>query len=126
VAGAILMSELDRVFVRGLEVWGRVGVYPFEHEIEQRLLFDVQAELDLEPAARDDDLRCALDYDAVSAVCRGVVHRQHHQLIETIAHRSALEILALDPRIQAVEVEVHKPGAVPDAADVSVRMRRTR
>ncbi|MGF1510478.1 MAG: dihydroneopterin aldolase [Myxococcota bacterium] len=117
---------MDVVTVRGLEVSASVGIYPFEATILQQLFFDVFVELDLEAAAIGDDLDNGLDYDAVSEVCRAVARERHHRLIESLALRCIHGIFELDSRIASVEVEVHKPGAVPDAADVSVRLKRRR
>lgn len=116
---------VDTVSVEGLEVGARVGVYDFEKGILQRLVIDVHVDCDLAPAGHSDALEDALDYDGIAAICRTVVGRQHHQLIETIAESIAREVKAtLGARSSGVEVRVAKPGAVPDARSVAVRVRR--
>jgi dihydroneopterin aldolase len=54
------------------------------------------------------------------------VRRDPVNLLETVAERVASAILA-DPRIDAVEVTIHKPQAPIETAfaDVSVTIRRT-
>lgn len=116
---------VDTVSVEGLEVGARVGVYDFEKGILQRLVIDVSVDCDVAPAAASDALADAVDYDRISAICRAVCTRRHHELIETIAENIAQEVRgALGARIQGVEVRVAKPGAVPDARTVAVRIRR--
>lgn len=111
--------------VEGLEVGARVGVYPHEQGILQRLIIDIAASVDLEPAARTDALEDALDYDRIADICRAVVGAQHHRLIETVAVRIASEVKAAFPeRVSEVEVRVQKPGAVPGARTVAVTVRR--
>jgi len=116
---------MERVRLTGLEVWGEVGVYDFEHGVKQRMVFDVEAWLDLSRAAETDDLAHALDYDGIARVCREVVTSRHHDLIEAIA-KEVCDQLMEDARLRKLQVEVHKPGAVPDAADVSVLFSRER
>lgn len=116
---------MDRVFLKGLEVFAPIGVYEHEHGIEQKLLFDVVCDFDLAAAGASDALEDTLDYDRVAAICREVAKSRHHQLIEVVAEKICARVLA-ELAVSAVEVEVNKPGAVPDAASVAVRIRRTR
>lgn len=117
---------MHRVYLEGLQVMGRVGVYPFEHGIDQRLVLSVRADLDLTKAGRTDDLQHALDYDGLAQACRDVVAARHHRLIEAIAHEVLDRLLETHPAVDRVWVRVEKPGAVPDAATVAVEMERDR
>lgn len=114
---------MDRVFLRGLEVSAPIGVYAHEKGIEQRLVFEVVADFDLSRAGASDDLADTLDYDRIAAICREVATSRHHELIEAVAETVAARVLD-ELGVAAVEVEVAKPGAVPDAASVAVRVRR--
>jgi dihydroneopterin aldolase len=115
----------DRIALLGLELSAGIGVYPHEKGVEQRLIVDVEMELqDLVRAAKSDDLAATVDYDRVAAICREVVRSRHHQLIEAVAEEIAARTLALDARIDLVTVRVEKPGAVPDARTVRVEITR--
>lgn len=115
----------DQVLLRGLEVFAPIGVYDHERGIEQRLVFDLTADFDLAAAGASDDLADTLDYDRMAKICREVAGSRHHDLIEAVAAKVAERVLAELP-VAAIEVELRKPGAVPDAASVGVRIRRTR
>lgn len=115
----------DQILLCGLEVFAPIGVYEHEHGIEQRLLFDVAADFDVSKPGRSDDLRDTLDYDRMAAICREVATLKHHALIEVLAEQIAARVLA-ELGVSGVEVKVSKPGAVPDAQTVAVRIRRTR
>ena len=91
----------DTVSIRDLRVATVIGVYEWEREIEQTLVFGVDM------AARDD-IAAALDYSAVAATVRAVVTEGKFQLIETAAERVAERLLA-DYRLGWVRVEVAKP-----------------
>ena len=117
----------DRITLAGIEVWAHHGV--LDHEVEQGQPFriDVTVEGDLAGAASADDLDATVDYrwlaDAVTTAATGGPYR----IIERVAGAVAEAVLE-HPRVDAVEVTVHKPRAplpVP-LADVSVTVRRER
>ncbi len=98
----------DTVSIRDLHVATVIGVYDWEREIEQTLVFGVDMAADVTAAAASDDIAHALDYSAVAATVRTVVTEGKFQLIETAAHRVAERLLA-DYRLGWVRVEVAKP-----------------
>ena len=98
----------DTVSIRDLRVATVIGVYDWEREIEQTLVFDVDMAADVAAAAAHDDIADALDYSAVAATVRTVVTEGKFQLIETAAERVAERLLA-DYRLGWVRVEVTKP-----------------
>ncbi len=114
---------VDRILVEGLEVEASVGVYAHERGALRRLLIDLAVSRDITAAASTDDLRQTLDYDHLAALCRKVVDAGHLNLIETVAERIAQQILLL-AGVQAVQVRVAKPGAVPHARQVAVQIIR--
>jgi dihydroneopterin aldolase len=115
----------DVISVEGLKVDARIGVYPFEAEIRQRLLIDLRLRTDIAPAASSDDVSKTIDYDAVAEIARSTAREQHHRLIETVAEKIAARILdRWRGQVRQVSVRVAKPGAVPDAFTVAVEIVR--
>jgi dihydroneopterin aldolase len=98
----------DTVSIRDLRVSTVIGVYDWEREIEQALTFSIDMAADVAKAARNDDIRDALDYSAVAQAVRTVVIEGRFQLIETAAERVAERLLA-DYGQEWVRVEVVKP-----------------
>jgi len=98
----------DTVSIRDLRVATVIGVYDWEREIEQTLVFAVDMAADVTAAAASDDIANALDYSAVAATVRTVVTEGKFQLIETAAERVA-ERLREEYRFGWVRVEVLKP-----------------
>ena len=85
-----------------------IGVYEWEREIEQTLVFSVDMAADVAAAAASDDIADALDYSSVAQTIRTVVTDGKFQLIETAAERVAERLLA-GYRLAWVRVEVAKP-----------------
>ena len=98
----------DTVSIRDLRVPAVIGVYDWEREIEQTLVFGVDMAADVAAAAARDDIADTLDYSAVAQTIRTLVADGKFQLIETAAERVA-ERLRADYRLAWVRVEVTKP-----------------
>jgi 7,8-dihydroneopterin aldolase/epimerase/oxygenase len=107
-AVASIGGVTDTVSIRDLRVSAVIGVYDWERETEQILVFGVDMAADVAAAAASDEISGALDYSAVAETVRSVVTRGKFQLIETAAERVAQHLLA-DYRLGWVRVEVVKP-----------------
>ncbi len=118
----------DRIVLSGLRVFGRHGVFDHERADGQYFLVDVTAWLDLAGAAATDDLADTLDYGVLAHRVADIVGGEPCRLIEAVAGRVADDLMAFDPRLDTVEVTVHKPSApIPlEFADVAVTARRQR
>jgi 7,8-dihydroneopterin aldolase/epimerase/oxygenase len=96
------------VSIRDLRVAAVIGVYGWERECEQVLVFAVDMASDVAKAAANDDLADALDYSAAAQTIKTVVVEGKFQLIETAAERVAERLIA-DHGLAWVRVEVVKP-----------------
>ncbi|HEU4675033.1 MAG TPA: dihydroneopterin aldolase [Motilibacteraceae bacterium] len=116
---------VDRIALRGLRVRGHHGVFAHERRDGQDFLVDLVLSVDTRPAAASDALADTVDYGALATDVAAVVGGEPVDLLETLAQRIADRALA-DPRVQAVEVTVHKPQApIPlTFADVTVSITR--
>lgn len=116
----------DRIMLRGIRAFAHHGVLAHERELGQPFIVDVALEVDLAAAARSDELADTVDYGAVAAAVHEVVTGTRRDLVEALAGEVADAVLALDDRLTAVEVSVHKPAApvTVDLEDVVVTVRR--
>lgn len=117
-------ADIDVVSIEGLNVDTVIGVYDWEKEQKQTLTLDIQMSWNNQAAASSDDLNDALDYALVSETVTQWVAEKPRQLIETVAEGVATLVLN-EFGVQNVEVKVSKPGAVPNATNVSVTVRRS-
>jgi dihydroneopterin aldolase len=118
----------DKIFIRGLSLHAYHGVMPYEGKVGQSFSIDLTLDIDLSTAARTDKVADTVSYDQVFAVATEAFTGQKHKLIEAAAGKVAEAVLAKFPRVQVVEVTIHKPHA-PIAAsfsDVGVTLRRKR
>ena len=115
----------DRIELRGLTVRGRHGVFDHERRDGQDFRLDLTVWADQRGAAASDDLADTIDYGALAQTAAEIIGGEPRDLIETVAAEIAAAVLT-DPRIDAVEVRLHKPSApIPlDFDDVAVVIRR--
>jgi len=123
-AGSNVTTE-RRLFIRGLILSCRIGVYPHERDQAQRVRVAVDLAM-AEPAARfADQIAAVVSYDDIVERIRKVAGAGHVNLVETLAERIADACLA-DQRVAEAEVTVEKLGVVVDADSVGASIRRRR
>ncbi len=115
----------DRIFLRGLSVECIIGFIDWERRTPQTLLIDLEMPCDCERAARRDAITDTLDYKQVAKRILAWVPTTQFHLVETLAHRLALLLLAEFP-LEWVRISVNKPGAIRHSRDVGVQIERRR
>jgi len=113
----------DTVFIEGLQTDAVIGVYDWEKKIKQELVYDLVMSHDNREPAATDDLSKTLDYEAISNFITAYCQEHVYELIETLAER-LLESLMATFALTEVELTLRKPGAVPAASAVGVKIRR--
>jgi len=117
----------DKVLMHGLTFYGYHGVIPEENTLGQRFIVDIEMGVDARDAGTTDDLTKTVDYVAVYADVRAIVEGPPCKLIETVAERIAMRILAGYPA-ETVRVRVKKPDVpIPASLEyVGVEVLRER
>lgn len=116
---------MDKVFIRGLQLEGIVGIHAWERQLPRPLRFDLDLGVDTREAASSDQVRDAVDYAAVAEAVARIVAERQPALLETLAESVARTLFERFP-IQSLRLTVHKPGAVPDTQSVGVEIDRRR
>jgi 7,8-dihydroneopterin aldolase/epimerase/oxygenase len=118
----------DRIFIKGLSLHAYHGVMAHEAKVGQSFSIDLELSIDLSAAARSDKVMDTVSYDKVVECASKAFSAQRFRLIEAAAGKVADVVLATFPRVNAIEVTIHKPHA-PIAAtfnDVGVTLVRKR
>ena len=87
-------GEGDRIFLHGLEVECIIGFIEWERRVKQTIVIDVEMPVDCARAAASDDVADTLDYKKVAKRLIAFVSESDFKLVETLAHRAAMLILA--------------------------------
>lgn len=115
----------DRVEISGLRADCIIGVDESERLAPQAVEIDIVLEVDLAAAGASDDIADAVDYRALAEAVVSAVEASSYLLIEALVTRIA-EVCLEDNMVEAVEVTLRKPGALPMADYAAVTIRRTR
>ena len=113
---------MDKIRIKDLEVFARVGVTTEERARPQRLLVSVDLERDLAEAGRSDTESTTAAYDEVAEMIQREVGSRPRKLIEAVANDVAWAILSRKMAV-AITVEVKK-FSVPQSRYVAVEIHR--
>lgn len=116
----------DRIELTGLAAYGYHGVFDSEKQLGQKFLVDIEAVVNLAPAAATDAVTETVHYGELAQLAHEIITGPSFDLIEKVAGAIASQALAQFPLIQAITVRLHKPGApIPlPFADVAVVVHR--
>jgi 7,8-dihydroneopterin aldolase/epimerase/oxygenase len=120
-----LKGAIRRVFVRGFELIGSIGIYEHEKRYEQRIVVSLDLEVRDDYDGRSDRISDVYDYDHAIGVVRAVVDAGHTNLIETLAERIAEGCLA-SPGVLKVRVRIEKPDVLASCRAVGIEIERHR
>ena len=115
----------DLIFIEGLSVFAQIGVYDWEQQIKQKLIFDVEMAWDTRQAAITDDVQYTLNYAEISQFIIAYVQSKPFFLIERVANEVA-DQLQRQFNISRLRLKLSKPKAVAQANNVGVIIERNR
>jgi dihydroneopterin aldolase len=114
----------DKVFVRDFVINARIGAYSHEQTLEQRVRFNVEADI-RRPDLKAGDMREVFSYDTITDAIRLMIGRGHVGLVEKLAQDIADQVLR-DPRVLSVSVRVEKLDIGPGSVGVEIRRERSK
>ncbi len=115
----------DRIFLHGLTADCIIGFIDWERRVRQTVVVDLEMPVDCAHAAISDEVADTLDYKKVAKRALEFIRGSEFKLVETLAHRLALVILA-EFGVEWVRISLNKPGAIRNSRDVGVMIERTR
>ena len=114
---------MDRIFIEELTVFAQIGVYDWEQQIKQKLVFDLEMAWDCKQAAKTDDVAYCLNYAEVSQLIIDYVESKPFLLIERVVYDVA-DLLESRYQLQGLKIKLSKPKAVAQARNVGVLIVR--
>lgn len=102
---------MDKIIVKGLELFAYHGVNPEEKENGQRFIIDITAYADIREACLNDSLDCTVSYARIIKTATAAFLAQKDDLIERAAQRVADALLLQYPKLDTVSITVKKPDA---------------
>ncbi len=118
-------APTDTLFLHALRVETIIGVFDWERDVQQELLFDIQLRIDMRAAANSDALHDAISYVDVAEEVTKVTQERAAKLLEFLAEEVSTALFARWP-IQQLTLRITKPTAVAAAQGVGVEITRNR
>lgn len=97
---------MERIWIRGLRLFGHHGVSPEERRRGQDFIVD--ARIDIERSEERDELSATVDYTAIMDALREQTKTQEFHLLESLAQALAEVLLEKFPKIRRAQVRVRK------------------
>lgn len=119
---------MDKIKLRGLEVFAHHGVYDDEKEKGQRFIINADLYIDTLTASLSDDINDTLDYGKVCEFIKNYMIKTRINLLETLTNELARKLLLSFPEIDNLKLEICKPEApIPmKFNNVSLKVKRSR
>lgn len=116
---------MDHICLRELKLDTVIGIHAWERQVRQTLKLDLEIGLDTRRAAASDRLADTLDYHVLAQRLVALAAGAQFQLIEALVEACA-RVVIQEFGAARVCLTLHKPGAVREAADVALRIERSR
>ena len=115
--------DMDKVFIKNLQVETIIGIFEWEREVRQVVSIDLEMEFDNKKAAKSDDIKDALDYKKIGKRVSSYVERSKFKLVERLAEQIAKLVLKEFP-VSSLTISVTKPGALRGSESVGISITR--
>jgi dihydroneopterin aldolase/D-erythro-7,8-dihydroneopterin triphosphate epimerase len=119
-------TTFDRITLHDLLVRGIVGLKPDERTNRQDILVNATFLADTRKPGASDDIADTVNYRTAAKAMIAHIEREGPNLVEKLAADLVRICFESDPRIEAVELSVEKPGAIRFARSVGITITRTR
>jgi dihydroneopterin aldolase len=113
---------MNFIFIEGLRVDARIGVYPRERAAPQIVELDLNFGIP-EMATIHDDIALSIDYAETIGVIRAELAQRHFNLIETLGEFVA-DLLCARFSAPWVKVWISKPGVIKGVRRVGAHIER--
>ena len=114
---------MDIIYLRDLKINTKIGIYSWERQVRQTIVFDLEMATDISKAAHSDCIDDTLNYKAVAKRLIDFIGNSEFALVETLAEQIT-QIVLTEFGIQWVRLRLNKKGAVRGARDVGIIIER--
>jgi len=118
-------TSMDKVFIKGLELYTLIGVYDFERDARQRIVIDLELTHNLRAAGISDDVADTLDYGAIAERLANIADTATYQLIEALGAEMIDTVMREYAPLSAT-ITIHKPDILKNVSTVGITLTRAK
>ncbi|CAD83586.1 dihydroneopterin aldolase, also has dihydroneopterin triphosphate 2'-epimerase activity [Candidatus Blochmanniella floridana] len=115
---------MDILYINQLIVMSSVGIYDWEKNQLQKLIFDLELTCHDKFFVSNTDMSNYLDYTKISNIILDTINGKHFLLIEYIAEEIIKILMEKFSVISWIRLKVDKPNAVCNARSVGICIER--
>ena len=115
-----------QIQIKQLHAPAIIGVHDFEKKAPQDLFIDIALDVDVKMALDSDDLADTVDYDSLCREITEFVADSRFDLLEALANTLMKKIFSFSAKIRAIDLCIHKPDAISNAATVVFALQSSR
>lgn len=115
---------MNTLYIDQLTVMARVGVHHWEKQCLQKLIFDLRLTYNNTSFINQTNTVLYLDYTEINQIILNTVNTKHFLLIEEIAEVVSQKLIERFSIISKIQIRVNKPGAIYNARNVSISIKR--
>jgi len=116
---------LHQIIIDQLEIDTVIGVYDWEREQAQKLIFDLVLTTDLSKAMESDNVEDTVDYAKVAELIENLTKAHQPELLERFADIVLQHIFATFA-VEAIQLKITKPDILAQAKSVGIQVYRER
>jgi dihydroneopterin aldolase len=117
---------MDIIFIERLQTQAIIGIYDWERQQPQPLIFDLELHLPIGKAAQSDAIDDTVDYKQVADEIGELVRDSGFELLESLAEFLCNHLFTHYPALDSVRMKISKPQAVSQADNVGLILQRKR
>ncbi|MDG6773756.1 dihydroneopterin aldolase [Thiomicrorhabdus sp. ZW0627] len=117
---------MDTIFIQGLKTQAIIGIYEWERQNRQPLIFDIEMQLPIGKAAKSDAIEDTVDYKQVSDEVLELVEESRYELLESLVEAICEHIFSHHSAVRKIRLKVSKPQAVEETETVGLIINRER
>jgi dihydroneopterin aldolase len=95
------------IALKGVEVFGKIGVLPEERLIGRKFVIDIKAKHSLKKVGETDNIEDVLSYEIFSDAIHNCLAKEY-KLMEAAARAIALDILKKAPGTESIKIRIQK------------------
>ena len=114
---------MDIIYLRDLRIDTIIGVYGWERQIKQTVVFDIDMATDITKAGQTENIHDTVDYKVVATRLFEFVGNSEFELVETLAEEVA-QLILREFSVPWLRLQLNKQGAVRGVRDVGVIIER--
>ncbi len=119
---------ITEIYLEKVQAFCRLGIYENERKRGQAVIVDLKIGLDLSSACENDTMADSISYVDLSHIIQDTAKAKEYNLIEHLCKSIADELFRRFPKINSVDIKIHKPviNAEGFNGNASVRLQTNR